>query len=310
MKFAMACLSRNEAAHLAVMVEDGAIIDITALSSAPSFASLTALIESGDEALREVRAMLARPQKRIPRDHYCLAAPIPRPTQFRDSMCFFQHIEQCATARRTKDAEPYRLPNIYREQPVYYIGNRLNVAAPDQDIPWPRYSKVMDFELELACVIGSQGKNLTTDDALSHVFGFTVFNDFSARDVQAREMEGRLGPAMGKHFDFGNVFGPCVVTTDEIVDPQRLRMIARVNGAIWCDNSSATMNWTFSELLAHVSADATLYPGEIIASGTVGGGCGLEHSRFLEHGDVVELEVEKIGVLRNRVVRQRENSNV
>jgi 2-keto-4-pentenoate hydratase/2-oxohepta-3-ene-1,7-dioic acid hydratase in catechol pathway len=219
-------------------------------------------------------------------------------------MCFFQHIEQCATARRPANAASYQLPDVYRQQPVYYIGNRLSVAAPGEDILWPRYSQVMDFELELACVIGKQAKNLTLDNALDHVFGFTIFNDFSARDAQAREMEGRLGPAKGKHFDGGNVFGPCVVTTDEIGDPQNLRMRARVNGETWCDNSSATMNWTFAQLLVHISADETLYPGEIIASGTVGNGCGLEHSRFLRSGDIVELEIEKIGILRNRVLRK------
>jgi 2-keto-4-pentenoate hydratase/2-oxohepta-3-ene-1,7-dioic acid hydratase in catechol pathway len=235
---------------------------------------------------------------------YRLTSPLPRPTQFRDSMCFFQHIEQCATARRAPNAEPYQLPEIYRKQPVYYIGNRMSVAAPGDEIRWPRYSRVMDFELELACVIGKQGKNLTPDNALDHVFGFTIFNDFSARDAQGREMEGRLGPAKGKHFDSGNVFGPCVVTTDEIGDPQKLRMQARVNGETWCDNSSSTMNWSFGQLLAHISADETLYPGEVIASGTVGNGCGLEHSRFLNDGDIVELEIEKIGVLRNRVVKQ------
>jgi 2-keto-4-pentenoate hydratase/2-oxohepta-3-ene-1,7-dioic acid hydratase in catechol pathway len=305
MKFVMAHPRADDAAHLGVLMEDDSIVDVTSLSNAPPFARLTSLIEAGEAALHEVKRMLARPRTHIPRDQYRLGAPIPRPTQFRDSMCFFQHIEQCATARRPENAAAYELPDIYRQQPVYYIGNRLNVAAPGQDIPWPRHSKMMDFELELACVIGSQCKNLTADNALDHVFGFTIFNDFSARDVQAKEMEGRLGPANGKHFDCGNVFGPCVVTTDEIGDPQSLRMIARVNGQTWCDNTSATMNWTFAQLLAHVSSDTTLYPGEVIASGTVGNGCGLEHSRFLKDGDVVELEVEKIGVLRNRVVQSR-----
>jgi 2-keto-4-pentenoate hydratase/2-oxohepta-3-ene-1,7-dioic acid hydratase in catechol pathway len=243
-------------------------------------------------------------QFHVERANYRLAAPLPRPTQFRDSMCFFQHIEQCAFARGVP-RDTYQLPDIYRRQPVYYIGNRMNVSAPEQDIAWPRYSQLMDFELELACVIGTQAKNLSPENALEHVFGFTIFNDFSARDAQGREMEGRLGPAKGKHFDGANVFGPCVVTRDEIGDPQRLRMQARVNGETWCDNSSSTMNWSFGQLLAHISADETLYPGEVIGSGTVGNGCGLEHSRFLKDGDVVELEIEKIGVLRNRVVTQK-----
>lgn len=292
-----------EAAHLGVLRDDGGAIDITAANPAAAFTSLSALIEAGSAALHVVERIVVHSTVPVAAGTYRVAAPIPRPTQFRDSMCFFQHIEQCATARRPDDAARYQLPDIYRHQPVYYIGNRLSVAAPEQDIHWPRYSQVMDFELELACVIGKQAKNLTVDNALEHVFGFTIFNDFSARDAQAREMEGRLGPAKGKHFDGGNVFGPCVVTRDEIGDPQNLRMMARVNGETWCDNSSATMNWTFAQLLTHISADETLYPGEIIASGTVGNGCGLEHSRFLQSGDVVELEIEKIGILRNRVVR-------
>jgi 2-keto-4-pentenoate hydratase/2-oxohepta-3-ene-1,7-dioic acid hydratase in catechol pathway len=305
MKFVMT-QARDFPAHLGVLFDDGTVFDVTLASSNSAFASLQSLIESGSDGLRDVRTLTARPHRRMLRSDYNLAAPLPRPTQFRDSMCFFQHIEQCAAARRSPDStEPYVLPDIYRRQPMYYIGNRMSIAAPEQDILWPRYSEVMDFELELACVIGKQGKNLTSENALDHVFGFTIFNDFSARDTQAKEMEGRLGPARGKHFDYGNVFGPCVVTSDEIGDPQSLRMQARVNGKTWCDNSSATMNWSFAQLLEHVSADATLYPGEVIASGTVGDGCGLEHSRFLKHNDVVELEIEKIGVLRNRVVKQK-----
>ena len=304
MKFIMMHVRDNPVAHLGVLLDDGSALDITAADADPAFANLLAYIEAGESARTHLTTVVQQAQHRVHSSDYRLAAPIPRPTQFRDSMCFFQHIEQCATARRSPNAEPYQLPGIYRRQPVYYIGNRMSVAAPGQDIHWPRYSKVMDFELELACVIGKQGKNLTPENALDHIFGFTIFNDFSARDAQGREMEGRLGPAKGKHFDGGNVFGPCVVTTDEIGDPQRLRMQARVNGETWCDNSSSTMNWTFGQLLAHITADETLYPGEVIASGTVGNGCGLEHSRFLNDGDIVELEIENIGVLRNRVVTQ------
>jgi len=339
MKFIMMHVRDRDVAHLGVLLEDGSAVDLTAATSRPEFESLMALIEAnaalspspqpspikgegarhsrplgergGDRGVLvpdlhdEIAAAVRSQEFRVHAKSFRLAAPLPRPTQYRDSMCFFQHIEQCATAQRSKDSEPYVLPEVYRRQPVYYIGNRMNVSAPNQDIQWPRYSKVMDFELELACVIGKRTKNLTPDSALDCVFGYTIFNDFSARDAQGREMEGRLGPAKGKHFDGANVFGPCVVTADEIGDPQNLRMQARVNGETWCDNSSSTMNWTIAQLLAHVSADETLHPGEIIASGTVGDGCGLEHMRFLKDGDVVELEVEKIGVLRNRVVTQR-----
>jgi 2-keto-4-pentenoate hydratase/2-oxohepta-3-ene-1,7-dioic acid hydratase in catechol pathway len=306
--------------RLGLLREDH-IIDVFAVKPRKEFRSMLALIEAGPSAWEEVRACLDEPQSRasVAITRAQLRAPIPLPPQFRDSMCFHQHIRQASigVARRTaresglpqklEAAEAYAsswvLPDIYLRQPVYYKGNRFNVAHPGEDIPWPAYSQLMDFELELAAVIGRRVKDLQPADALSAVFGYTIFNDFSARDAQALEMQGMLGPAKGKDFDKANAFGPCIVTADEIGDPQRLRMIARVNGELWCDGSSSTMNWTFADLLAHISCGETLYPGEIIGSGTVGNGCGLEHGRYLQHGDVVELEIEKIGVLRNRVIR-------
>ena len=300
MRFVAFMHGTSESPQLGVELASGELVSLSA-SGDSRFANLLSLIEAGPLALSDARKLVANSTQRIVPGRYRLAAPLPRPTQFCDSMCFFGHIEGCARARLAPGAV-FELPSVYLQQPVYYIGNRMNVSAPGEDVHWPAYSKLMDFELELACVIGTRCRDLTVANALDHVFGFTIFNDFSARDTQAIEMQGLLGPAKGKHFDGANVFGPCVVTRDEIGDPQKLRMQARVNGQTWCDSSSETMNWTFAELLAHISAGETLYPGEIIASGTVGGGCGLEHSRFLRYGDTVELEIEKIGVLRNRVV--------
>jgi 2-keto-4-pentenoate hydratase/2-oxohepta-3-ene-1,7-dioic acid hydratase in catechol pathway len=137
---------------------------------------------------------------------------------------------------------------------------------------------------------------------MGHIFGFTIFNDFSARDAQLAEMGGQLGPAKGKDFDGANSFGPWIVTLDEIGDPHALDMEARVNGERWGGGNSSTMHHKWPAILAHISASETLRAGEIIGSGTVGTGCGLELGRQLKAGDVVELEVEKIGVLRNRVV--------
>ncbi|WP_312017943.1 fumarylacetoacetate hydrolase family protein [Bradyrhizobium sp. sBnM-33] len=126
----------------------------------------------------------------------------------------------------------------------------------------------------------------------------------SARDTQTKEMPGQLGPAKSKDFDTGNCMGPCLVTYDELRDPYDLTMIARVNGEEWGIGSSSTMMWKFEDLIQHISASETLYPGEFLGSGTVGSGCGLETSRFLTAGDVVELEVEGIGILRNRIIRR------
>jgi 2-keto-4-pentenoate hydratase/2-oxohepta-3-ene-1,7-dioic acid hydratase in catechol pathway len=169
-------------------------------------------------------------------------------------------------------------------------------------VHWPSYSRIIDYELEIGLVIGRGGKNVKKGDALSHVFGYTVFNDFSARDEQYIEMQGQLGPAKGKDFDTGNAFGPWITTADEIGDPQNLRMQARVNGETWSDGWSRDMKHGFADIVAYASVEETLVPGEILGSGTVGGGCGNEQGRFMKHGDVIELEVSGIGVLRNRIV--------
>jgi 2-keto-4-pentenoate hydratase/2-oxohepta-3-ene-1,7-dioic acid hydratase in catechol pathway len=178
------------------------------------------------------------------------------------------------------------------------------VTGPETDVPWPAYCNALDFELEFGCYIGKRGRDITRESARAHIAGYTIFNDFSARDEQTREMPGQLGPGKGKDFDNGNAMGPCLVTADEIGDPYRLDMAVRVNGEEWGRGNSRDMHWKFEDCIAHVARSETLHPGEFFGSGTVGNGCGLEHMRFLKDGDVVELEVEKIGILRNRVVKQ------
>jgi 2-keto-4-pentenoate hydratase/2-oxohepta-3-ene-1,7-dioic acid hydratase in catechol pathway len=161
----------------------------------------------------------------------------------------------------------------------------------------------MDFELEFAAVIGIAGRDIRPENALDHVFGYTVFNDFSARDEQFRAMAGKLGPGKGKDFDNANALGPCIVTSDEIGDPYSLNMTARVNGEEWSNGHTSSMFHRFEQVIAHISRSETIHPGEVLGSGTVGTGCGLEQNRYLQSGDVVELEIERIGVLRNRVLR-------
>jgi 2-keto-4-pentenoate hydratase/2-oxohepta-3-ene-1,7-dioic acid hydratase in catechol pathway len=178
------------------------------------------------------------------------------------------------------------------------------VKGTNTTVKWPRYSKVMDYELEFGIITKGKGANIPAAKVRDHIFGFTIFNDFSARDAQRTEMEGRLGPAKGKSFDGGNVIGPWIVTPDEIGDPYKLRMEARVNGKTRSTGMTDGMLFSFEEIIAHVSQDETLMPGEFIGSGTVGNGCGLELGWYLEHGDTIELEVEKIGVLTNKVERQ------
>ena len=246
-----------------------------------------------------------------------LLAPVPEPRQMRDAMSFPLHIRQAprgmrklaargdAEALAAIDAEPLApVADVYRELPIYYITNRLVVCGPDATVRWPRYSTVMDYELEFGIFVGRTAANVPAARARDHIFGFTIFNDLSARDQQMKEMPGWLGPAKGKSFDGANALGPWIVTPDEIGDPYALAMEARVNGEVWSQGRSEGMLFSFEELIAHMSRDETLFAGEFIGSGTVGNGCGLEHGRFLRHGDTVELEVEKIGVLRNKVEQQ------
>lgn len=305
--------------RVGALIEDH-ILEFTGAEDQPLYSSLLALIEAGAPAWDEARAALAERRGRLhARPSTALRAPLPLPPQYRDAMVFHKHILQSgramsvmrakqletpeALAEAEAAAKATEVPEIYKLQPFYYKGNRFAVGHPDQDIVWPAYSQVIDFELELACVIGKGGKNIARDDAFAHIFGFMILNDLSARDAQAPEMLARLGPAKGKDFDNANVFGPCLVTLDEIGDPYDLRMTARINGEQWTDGWSGDMGFNFHDLIAHISRGETLYPGEIIGSGTVGDGCGLEHMRFLKEGDVIELEIEKIGILRNRIIR-------
>jgi 2-keto-4-pentenoate hydratase/2-oxohepta-3-ene-1,7-dioic acid hydratase in catechol pathway len=193
------------------------------------------------------------------------------------------------------------LPPVWYAQPVYYKCNRLSVVGPDASVHWPEGSTQIDYELELAAVIGIGGRDIARSDAEKHIFGYTIFNDLSARDWQFAEMATGLGPSRGKDFDGGNVLGPCIVTADEIPDPYALRMTARVNGELWSDNSSGTMYHRFDRMIEVASEGQTLHAGEILGSGTVGGGCGFELGRMLARGDVVELEIVGIGQLRTYI---------
>ena len=194
------------------------------------------------------------------------------------------------------------IPQTWYERPIFYKPSRFGVIGTETDVEWPAFSERMDFELEFGFYIGKPGKNIPKERAREHIFGYTIFNDFSARDEQTKDMPGQLGPGKGKDFDGSNAMGPCVVTADELKDPYALTMAVRVNGEEWGRGTSADMHWKFEDLIAHTSRSETLHTGEFFGSGTVGNGCGLEHMRFLKPGDTVELDVEHIGILRNRLI--------
>jgi len=263
----------------------------------PGFASVLEIVEGGQNALDRAAEALKHSPMLLASANVTLLAPIPQPPQMRDFLCFEKHLLQAFRAIGTNP------PKAWYERPIFYHPSRFSVCGPEAEVPWPAYCEKLDFELEFGCYIGRPGKDIPRARAREHIFGYTIFNDFSARDEQAKEMAGQLGPGKGKDFDNANAMGPCLVTADELKDPYRLEMAVRVNGEEWGRGNSRDMHWKFEDCIAHASRSETLHSGEFFGSGTVGNGCGLEQMKFLEPGDVVELEVEGIGVLRNKVVR-------
>ncbi len=213
-----------------------------------------------------------------------LRAPVLRPPSIRDFYAFEAHVKTARAARRLK------VPREWYEIPVFYFSNPASVYGPDDEIPYPEGTKELDYELEVAAVIGKDGR----------IGGFTIMNDWSARDLQRAELRVGLGPAKGK--DFATSLGPVVVTPDELGD-LRLEMVARVNGEERSRGSLGDMYHSWEAIVAHAARNSELRPGDVLGSGTVGTGCILElgDGRWLQSGDVVELEVEGIGVLRNTI---------
>jgi 2-keto-4-pentenoate hydratase/2-oxohepta-3-ene-1,7-dioic acid hydratase in catechol pathway len=228
-----------------------------------------------------------------PVDAARLLAPL-RPRSLRDFLTWEGHMQNALA----KLGRP--IPPEWYEIPVYYKGLPDTVIGSDETIPWPGYSDRLDHELELAAVIGKPGRDIAPEDALDHVFGWTLWNDLSARDVQARELAVALGPGKGKDWDGSNVLGPCIVTADEL-DGTNVALEVRVNGERWGGDTTANMYHSFADLIAYASMAETLYPGEVLGSGTATGGSGIELDRWLQPGDVIELEAEGVGVLRNTI---------
>ena len=250
-----------------------------AIEAGPIFvAALSAALESLNGGEESIEA----PQFIAPLD----------PCVYRDFMVFEKHFSFGYRWRKLE------VPKVLYEFPVSYIGGIHGFIGPGDEVPWPHYTQHMDYELELGIVIGAAGKDLTPEEARGHIFGFTILNDFSARDIQAREMAAGLGPSKGKHF--ASSLGPWIATPDEM-PASGLRMQARLNGLSVADTSSAEMIWSVDEIVAWASAGEYLAPGMLMGSGTANGGFGIEIDRKLNPGDVIELEIERLGVLRNDI---------
>jgi fumarylacetoacetate (FAA) hydrolase len=235
--------------------------------------------------------------------HVSFHAPL-RPTTLRDGYAFEQHVKT-ANANRGRE-----VPKEWYQFPVFYFTNPHSIYGPNEEIPYPHYTSELDYELEIAAIIGRGGRDIKPEEASRHIFGYTIFNDWSARDVQREEMIVGLGPAKGK--DFASSLGPYIVTLDELAERATDRpgvfdmpMYARINGQERSRGNMKDLFWSFGEIIARASDSVELLPGDVIGSGTVGTGCLLELTKrqgpWLQPGDVVELEIEGIGVLRNQV---------
>jgi fumarylacetoacetate (FAA) hydrolase len=226
----------------------------------------------------------AREHAEYPLAEVELRPPVLHPPSVRDFYAFEQHVK---TARANRGLD---VPTEWYEQPVFYFSNPAAIYGPEEAVPYPDGTRELDYELEVAAIIGADGQ----------IGGFTVMNDWSARDLQRQEMKVGLGPAKGK--DFATSLGPVVVTPDEF-DGRRGAMTARVNGEERSRGDLVDMHWRWPDLLAQAGRNTRLCPGDVIGSGTVGTGCILElgDGRWLERGDVVALEVDGIGVLRNTI---------
>jgi 2-keto-4-pentenoate hydratase/2-oxohepta-3-ene-1,7-dioic acid hydratase in catechol pathway len=262
--------------------------------------------DAAERALEHVATSGAERDPSGARLHYDAATlellpAITGPPMLRDFMAFEQHLLN-VFPRLGRE-----IPPEWYERPVYYKANTGSLGAHRQSIGFPGYAQRLDFEFEFAAILGRDGTNIREDRAGAHIFGYTIYNDLSAREIQQREMTVGLGPAKGKDFHGAHVLGPVVVTADEFADPYALAMTGTVNDAIWTTGSSADMHWRFEQMIAYASSYEPLRAGEVFGSGTVGGGSGAEQDRWLEPGDVVSLTVAGLGTLTNRVIAAAEN---
>lgn len=295
----------NSLARAGWLTQDG-VVDMHALSNGVLPADMLSFIDDHERYVSLIQDndwQNAEPTYAL--DAVTLLAPLPNPRSFRDYIGFEQHLKNASSKFGHQIA-----PEWY-EMPIFYFTNHQAIYGPNQDIPRPMGETRLDYELELGCVIGRPGENIRADQADDHIFGYTIFNDFTARAIQAREMKCNLGPAKGK--DFANAIGPYIVTKDELA-PLRdetgrynLRMTSRINGQTICDGNYNTVHYTFGQMIERASENhVTLHPGDMLGSGTVGWGSLIETNfeahRALEPGDVIELEIDGLGTLKNQIV--------
>jgi len=290
-----------ERATHAGVVRDGHVIVL-------DYPTVLELLRDQD-GIAKAQAALHSAEAAFPLNEIALCSPIPEPPSLRDFYAFEQHVKS-ARAKRGLGM----IPEWY-EVPIFYFTNNSEIYGHDEEVPYPVGSEELDIELEIACVIGREGKDIPVEEAASYIAGYTIMNDWSARDFQRRDMKLNLGPGKGK--DFATSLGPWLVTPGELA-PYRvgtglapalerydMTMLARVNGKEISRGNFSDIYYSFSQMIAWASQNARLRVGDVLGSGTVGTGCllelGTEVHPWFQRGDEIELEIEGIGVLRNRI---------
>lgn len=308
----LATVTHEGQAKTVAALENEILLDLRKAAEATDqdgaiFVDMLTLINAGQGGLEVARALIVAPDQAatIAVTDVSFMPPI-MPVQYRDCLVFEEHLINGFAQVEKISGNKMAIPKVWYEQPIYYKGNRMSFIGHGADVQWPNYAEHLDIELEMAIIVGKTGKDIRVADGPSHIFGYTILNDVSARDAQMKEMPGQLGPCKGKDFDTGNILGPYILTADEVPHPVALNMEARVNGKRWGGGNSRAMRHSFADILAHISASETVYAGEVIGSGTVGTGCGLELGKRLQDGDSFELEIENIGTLANRIVKKRQ----
>jgi 2-keto-4-pentenoate hydratase/2-oxohepta-3-ene-1,7-dioic acid hydratase in catechol pathway len=280
-----------------ILLEDG-IVDIAHASGGKLPGSVLGLLQAG----QDLDALLAgvAVDETVPLDQARVLAPLPRPVSLRDFMAFEDHV------RHTRELRGSSVPAAWYEVPVFYFSNHLAMLGPGDPVKAPPGCSALDYEFEVALVIGKEGRDIPEASAWDHVAGLTIMNDWSARDLQLLEIQGGLGPAKGK--DFATSLGPALVTMGELRARMSgphlsLQMVGRRNGEEFTRTNLDRIHHPVPRILARASAGVTLHPGEVVGLGTVPHGCLLERPEphWLVPGDVIELEVEALGTLRSEV---------
>jgi fumarylacetoacetate (FAA) hydrolase len=313
----------NSNQELIGLLEDDRIINLNAFFGEISLIKLIQISDWQEKVLNEIDNKILTKHEL---EDVTILSPIPKPNSFRDAYAFKQHVE---ASRRNRGVDMIK---EFDEFPIFYFSNHNSIHGPNENIIcMPSHFNKLDYELEIAILIGQEGSNILAKDADRYIAGYMILNDFSARDIQMQEMKLNLGPAKGK--DFASVLGPYLVTPDEISknlikdnnnqgNRYNLKMSCLLNGELVSEGNTKDMHWTFEQIIERASYGVTLYPGDIIGSGTVGTGCLLElngthklknpnfKERWLKEGDVIEMKVDGLGEISNKIIANNSNYSI